>query len=404
MTTDTWVPPEGIVTAEWLNANMLASSTAIVSDHERTYFDHLVGESSPELLLFGAGNLGRRTLAGLRRAGREPLAFVDNEASLHGSFVDRLRVLSPEVAASGYADKAVVVVTIWSPNKPLVYPGIAHKMNSLGYLRTVPFVPLYWKLSEEFLPYFCLDAPHRLYEAGPSVLAAFNLFRDARSQREYLTQVSYLLSSMDGVDLADTPDRETYFPRDLVSMSDAEVFIDCGAYDGDTLESFLLVTDNRFATAVAFEPDGDAASRLRTVVAGLSSDVRDRIRIVQMAVGGATGKVRFEGGGTPGSRIADTGSEEVDCTTLDTAIGDLVPTYIKMDIEGAEEAALRGAAETIRNHRPILAICIYHLQTDLYRIPTLLASLCPDYTLFLRRQARDSDLVCFAIPNERLRR
>jgi FkbM family methyltransferase len=377
---------------------------ATVSKEERTLFDELTGGPSADLLLFGAGNLGRHTLAGLRRVGREPLAFVDNDGSLHGTLVDGLPVLSPQEAGHRYGNTVVVVVTVWSPNQRLAYPNIAAQMSALGCSRTVTFVPLFWKYQEEFLPYFCLDAPHRLYAAAPAVKATLNLFADDRSCMEFLTQLSYLISSMDGVDLSATSEREWYFPRDLVELSDQEVFIDCGAYDGDTLESFLGATAYRFSAAVAFEPDSHAAARLRAVVQELPSGVRDRIQIEEKAVGGTPGMVRFEGGGTPGSRIVETGSVMVDCVTLDTAVLELAPTFIKMDIEGAEEAALLGAAETIRVHRPVLAICIYHLQADLYRLPTLMRRLCSNYALFLRRQARDSDLVCFAIPNERRRR
>lgn len=186
-----------------------------------------------------------------------------------------------------------------------------------------------------------------------------------------------------------------------MDLSDHEVFIDCGAYDGDTLEAFLEATHSRFEAVHAFEPDPDAARRLKAVARALPAGAGDRVRIVEKAVGGYAGTVRFEGGGTPGSRQSPTGSLTVECTTLDAAVRGVVPTFIKMDIEGAEGEALLGAAQTIRAHRPVLAICIYHLQADLYRLPALIAQLCPDYTLYLRRQARDSDLVCFAVPNER---
>jgi hypothetical protein len=126
--------------------------------------------------------------------------------------------------------------------------------------------------------------------------------------------------------------------------------------------------------------------------------------VEQSAVGSSAGVLRFEGGGTPGSKISDAGDLTVACVTLDDALEGLAPTFIKMDIEGAEENALLGGAKTIQRHRPVLAICVYHVQAHLYKLPMLIAKLCPDYTLFLRRQGPHGDLVCFAIPNEKLRR
>jgi len=399
-----WVPPHGVVTPEWLEAELDADAAVTVSREERTLFDRLAGGPGADLLLFGAGNLGRRTLAGLRRAGVEPLAFVDNNRSRHGTLVEGRVVLSPEEAAARYGDRAVVVVTIWTPLGRLAYPGVAAQMRILGCSRTVPFAPLFWKFQEEFLPNFCLDAPHKLYAHADDVKAGYRILVDETSRTEYLTQLSYLLSAMDSVEVTILPDREWYFPRDLVELSAREVFVDCGAYDGDTVESFIEASGGQFRAVVAFEPDPHAVVRLRTLVQELSPQVRDRIRVEQKAVGAAAGSLAFEGGGTPGSRVSEAGTLTVECVTLDAALQDVAPTFIKMDIEGAEEDALLGAADTIRTHRPILAICIYHLQAHLYRLPTLIGGMCADYSLFVRRQGRDGDLVCFAIPNERLRR
>ena len=55
---------------------------------------------------------------------------------------------------------------------------------------------------------------------------------------------------------------------------------------------------------------------------------------------------------------------------------------IKMDIEGAEMAALEGAANIVRKFRPRLAISTYHKPEDLWEIPHKLKELNGDYKLF----------------------
>lgn len=397
-----WTPPRAVVTAQWLDKELRADLADLVAAEERALFDRLAGGPGQPILLFGAGNLGRRVLAGLRRVGDQPLAFIDNNVALHGSLVDGLPVLSPEAATARFGDQAAIVVTIWTPRGRLAYPDVASQLRSLGITRTVPFVPLLWKYQEEFLPYFCLDAPHRLYARADEVRAGFGLLADDASRAEYLAQLSYLLSSMDSIDVT-IPSAADYFPRALVELSPDEVFVDCGAYDGDTLASFLHASGGHFRSVVAIEPDPIAARRLGAFVQTLPSEVRERITVHQKAVGAQPGWLGFEGGGTPGSRVAESGALSVECVTLDSLLGDIAPTFIKMDIEGAEEGALLGAARTIRERRPVLAVCIYHLQADCYRLPILAAELCADYGLLLPRQGQSSeDLVCFAIPRERL--
>ncbi len=63
--------------------------------------------------MFGAGHVGRKTLTGLRKAGIEPLAFIDNDARLWNTSVEGVEVLSPEEAARRHGDQATFVITIW---------------------------------------------------------------------------------------------------------------------------------------------------------------------------------------------------------------------------------------------------------------------------------------------------
>lgn len=85
------------------------------------------------------------------------------------------------------------------------------------------------------------------------------------------------------------------------------------------------------------------------------------------------------------TKVSDKGDIEVDVIKLDDFFKTHEsPTFIKMDIEGAELAALRGCAETIRKHKPKLAICVYHKPEDIFEIPEYILSLNPDYKMWLR--------------------
>lgn len=393
-----WRPPVGIVDEAWLSSELVASRTAEVARAERALFDDLAGDGRNALVLFGAGNLGRRTLAGLREEGVEPLAFVDNSPTLSGGQVDGLEVLAPAQAVRRHA-AATFVTTVWTPVGRLAYPAVAAQLRDLAGPRPVSFVSLYWKYARRFLPYHCLSLPHELYMAADEVKGAYARLADERSRREFLIQLSYLVSDMTAVEIRHRREGDWYFPRDLVALRDDEVFVDCGAYDGDTLLSFVAAAGARFAAAFAFEPNPCAADRLARAVAGLPHQVRERVAVEQRAVAAATGIQRFCSDAGPGSRVTHGGDITVEAVCLDDALSDSAPTFIKMDIEGAELDALAGARAVIARARPILAVCAYHRQEDIHRVPNTLAEMCPDYRFYLRRL--EGDLVCFAVPTER---
>src|SRR5207302_7323178 len=114
------------------------------------------------------------------------------------------------------------------------------------------------------------------------------------------------------------------------------------------------------------------------------TELGNRIICHPSAVAAASGTVRFNATGHAGAAISNAGDIEVGAVTLDEALRDENPTFIKMDIEGAEPDALRGARETIRRTQPILAVCVYHLQNHLWQVPLLMRELFPAARFFLR--------------------
>ena len=84
--------------------------------------------------------------------------------------------------------------------------------------------------------------------------------------------------------------------------------------------------------------------------------------------------------------------------TIEHILGDVRPTFIKMDIEGSELRALKGAEQSIHKYRPKLAISIYHRPEDIFTLPDLLLSYHPDYKFYLRHYSLGYfDTVLYAI-------
>jgi FkbM family methyltransferase len=123
----------------------------------------------------------------------------------------------------------------------------------------------------------------------------------------------------------------------------------------------------------------------------LNPGLSRRVRIVERAIGSESNKpVFFEDNG-PGSVVSFEKTARANGTVLTLTIDDLVVQeglprvdFIKMDIEGAELPALKGAVRTLQRFRPKLAICVYHNLMDLFEIPEFILSLGLGYRLFLR--------------------
>jgi FkbM family methyltransferase len=368
-----------------------------VRARERRAFADLAGPLGERLVLFGAGPLGKSILSGLRKAGVEPLAFADNNRDLWHGQVMGLPVLSAAEAAELHGRTACFVVTIYQGSSA------RRQLASLGCQRVVAFTPLLWKYADVFIPECCLELPHRLVEQCDSIRQCYSMLGDEPSKRElreqllwrYWLDFSALSPPLDASD--------TYFPMDLLSPVSDEVFVDCGSFDGESTRSFHHHWGGEFRHVFAFEPDPVNQKSLEANLGAMG--IRNRITVMPYAVGDTNGQVSFACSGSVTSHMTAQGAGSIiECRRLDDIEWPLTPTYIKMDIEGAEPEALAGGSELLRRHQPVLAICTYHRSEHLWQIPNLIRSIAPEYHVFLRRYAEECwEGVCYAIPKRRLR-
>jgi FkbM family methyltransferase len=379
--------------------DLLSEPLESVRERERSSFDRLLAERHGQLVLFGAGTLGRKALACLRGSGVEPLAFADNASAKWGTQVDGLTILSPRDAAETYGPSALFVVTIWSLGHS--FTDTRAKLGSLGCPHVTSSSSLRWKFAAQMLPDYCCDLPHKLYEQSDDVRRAASLWADDYSRREYLNHLKWRALGDLGA-LSAPVSEESYFLDSLYHMTPGEVFLDCGAYDGDTIRQ-LVLRNNKFKRVFAVEADPSNFRRLSAWVESLDSDIARRIEPINTAVSARPGRLHFHATGAEGAHLADDGEIVVDCVRIDDLVAKSEPTFIKMDIEGAEIDALQGANKAIKR-RPLLSICVYHRQNDLWRIPLFIHSVVPDYKFFLRPHDVDGwQLVCYAVPTTRLR-
>ena len=381
-------------------ALLFQESVEQVLARERNALQELLDQREDRVVLFGAGTLGKRALALLTEMGRRPVAFSDNSQKAWGSEVDGLPILPPTEAARRYGNSALFLVTIW--NDRHWFKETYHQLASLGCTLVSSYAPLFWRFPQSFLQLVLLNAPpHHVYEQAHDVLRAEHLWSDAQSLEIYRANIRWRALG-DPLDLPGRPKENTYFPRELFAIEPRESFLDCGAFDGDTIRQSLAAGGDAIGHIYAVEADSNSFARLQQFVGQLPAGLQKRIDLFPWAVGARRGFIHFENSGTVDSKISDHGAT-VNVFPIDELFAVRPLSFIKMDIEGAEYDALHGARKVIERDRPILAICVYHTQNDIWRIPLLIREMLPEHRLFLRAYEGDGfQTVVYAVPPRRL--
>lgn len=169
---------------------------------------------------------------------------------------------------------------------------------------------------------------------------------------------------------------------DVFEPMKEEIIINAGACDGRTDLEFLMWGGDKVKRIYSFEADKSNVEKCKEFI---KEHCDDRVFLIPKGCWHETAKLSIGGGvGTPGSYLEEKGEGEIDVTTIDSVVKDEKVTFIKMDIEGAELNALKGAKNTIVKNRPRLAICVYHKYEDFYKIPQYILSLAPEYRFYLR--------------------
>jgi FkbM family methyltransferase len=173
-------------------------------------------------------------------------------------------------------------------------------------------------------------------------------------------------------------ERAAYFlPEAVLPWRKRETFVDVGCYDAMTSLEFVGICPD--GKIIAFEPEPMQARTCRKFLKKIPNAI-----IIEAATSDTPGTTTFMRSGT-NSKFSETGDIIVRVTTLDEELKNDEVTFIKMDIEGAELPTLRGAEKIIREQKPRLAICIYHLLDDIRTIPEYILSLNPNYKLYIRQ-------------------
>lgn len=171
---------------------------------------------------------------------------------------------------------------------------------------------------------------------------------------------------------------DQYFDIPELRLGKVDVFVDGGSLDGsDSIKFYKMWGDK----TQIWEPNPEAVSSIdkrlkennipyKLIQAGVSNEKEKAFLLKKKDEPSATFL-----------ELSQNGDNFLDC--LDNHMDEKI-SMIKMDVEGFEEKALLGARGVIQRDHPILAICVYHKQEDIWEIHQLIHSMCPEYRFYLR--------------------
>jgi len=352
----------------------------------RIELENLLTENIPdlgdkELWIWGIGNTACLYQEGLHRIdlGSKIVGYVDSDEAKWkgGGYFYEKPVISP-LALREYTNICVLICA----GQPKVISEIENGLSKMG-----------------IEAYFLDEVILKTYSAD--VLTCYDVLDDDTSKEIYVELVK---SRLEGKypNLGIYSDNQYFVWNELTSKDTGEVFIDCGAYVGDTIEKYIWYKGGVFKRIIGIEPDPCNFSALEQRIKRLYTEWnidKQAVSILNCSVADQTGINRIQRS-LNGYSTKIAAYEEEGVETKITALDDLLRepySFLKADIESFEYKMLLGAQKGIRLWKPHLAICIYHNAVDLFSIALFIHSLVPEYKIAIRHHTNNwSETVLYA--------
>jgi len=334
------------------------------------------------IYIFGAARLGRNCAACCKRKGIQVLGFLDNRESIQGDVIDGITVYSLQDYLNTGVEEPIVIasLTYWDAiDRQLRDNGIT---SFLHYSIFNIWDPLTFPaFNDGFIE--IINETVDNYGAYQQMRAKMT---DDRSQQILDELVRFRLSldiscTRKAYALSRPEISEPYFDPDIVSLHDGEVFVDGGAYLGETSVSFIRhmsLQGRVYKHIYLIEPDMQLLQAAETQLKEFAE--------ITFCAAGLSDKCELSGfdrTGDTGGTVNPEGDTELTLQTIDKIVNKTA-TFIKLDIEGYEEQALLGAAGTIRDCKPKLAVSAYHKCGDLLKLWSVVNEIRNDYKIYVR--------------------
>lgn len=336
--------------------------------------------------VFGAQRLGESVMESLAEMGIVVESFLDNSTAKQGGALKHVQIKAldqitdketPVIIATTRFTSSIMTQLESAEFKNVLPYSVMSLVDSSLFPDEIPYIDIQKDLAEDFIRY----------------LELFLTLSDDKSREVLDGLIQYRMNydPRHAERVSDDYNRQ-YFDVDLIRFDGADVFVDLGGFDGDTVEKFIQFSNSRYKKIYMFEPDQELLDRASLRLRG----ARD-VEYIPAGAYSSDGELRFSASGRTNGAICDDGELVIAVNKVDTAVKD-VPTLLKMDIEGSEADALSGARQTIIDYKPKLAVAAYHYGKDLWHLADVIRDIRPDYRFYLRHYSETGlESVLYAI-------
>lgn len=340
----------------------------------------------------------------MRGYGYIPSVVLDQKFKPGDTF-EGIPAFSPQTYQPSEEEKENTIVVVCL-GKQAYFDQVVKTLRAMGFVHIISLMDIYEIHNAFRLPIELEQNAFQYYmEQRARIESCLDLLADDES-KEVFTRCAETHMLRKPVAIPMRPRQEQYVPKDIRLSRGYSRFIYCGVSVGEMASVFSQV--GKVDELVCFEPDPDQfkltaeyLSEQHEKLAGklsalpcavysheaikpfVRSDTSFGSRIVEASLARSDSK-REESDLCGASSCSKPLSTFVQCVSLDNILPGFHPTFINMDIEGSELAALKGAENMIRKSCPDLAICVYHSPAHLWEIPLYIHSLGLGYRLFLR--------------------
>ena len=241
--------------------------------------------------------------------------------------------------------------------------------------------------------FFCDNDPLKVGTEilGKQVISAQQLFSEHRDALVFIATEKYEMEVLQQLKENNIEDSQiirllfthdqVYFDNMIVKPQEKEILIDGGCFDAKNSLDFVEWTGGNVKKIYAFEPDQNNMKRCKK---NFDEKCLIEYQLIPAGLWSERTELTFSAESGQGSSVCETGNKKIAVVNIDEVVGEDEISFIKMDIEGAELQALRGAANTIKKNKPRLAICLYHKPEDILDIPAYIKELVPEYKLYIK--------------------